>query len=443
MSTLIQVGRIDRIFIQGLFGFFTYDIPLRGGHFSNDDSASILYGDNGCGKTTLLKLIFNLLSSRTGRGEKTFVARTPFKRLKITFSNGTVVAATKTEELTGSYVLDIEVPNSGSVSFNFAVNTEGTIGSGDETIAALSVLRTLDIQLLFLTDSRNIMATTSYFEGPNKFSTTDDFAYQRWTTIERTRSIRKDEGARPFDVELMVARLRNAIREEVFRGSRDGETNANSTYIDLLERLAAPWQTLNTTTKSLEDLSERVEEIASKGEKFAEFGVASSIPQKRILRLISSAPVDRFALLRNVLEPYLDGIEARLEALQDVHTLISDFVRVTQGFLGPKKRITFSIKSGLQILDRTDHPVQIEHLSSGEKHLLMLLCTTVIAREQATIFLIDEPELSLNIKWQRMLVDALQVCAAGSSIQFIVASHSLELLSKYRAQTIKMEDMDE
>ena len=70
-------------------------------------------------------------------------------------------------------------------------------------------------------------------------------------------------------------------------------------------------------------------------------------------------------------------------------------------------------------------------LSSGEKQLLLLFCNIITAREQASIFIIDEPELSLNVVWQRKLVNALLAFSEGSSIQLILASHSIELLTQY------------
>lgn len=77
-------------------------------------------------------------------------------------------------------------------------------------------------------------------------------------------------------------------------------------------------------------------------------------------------------------------------------------------------------------------------LSSGEKQLLLLLSNTILARETAAIFLIDEPELSLNVKWQRSLVDAILKCAEGSKIQFLLASHSLELITQHRRNAVRL-----
>jgi predicted ATPase len=67
-----------------------------------------------------------------------------------------------------------------------------------------------------------------------------------------------------------------------------------------------------------------------------------------------------------------------------------------------------------------------------------LLCNALIARDHRSIFIIDEPELSLNVKWQRKLIDSLTKCAGTTSNQFIIASHSLELLTKHRTSVVKL-----
>ena len=57
----------------------------------------------------------------------------------------------------------------------------------------------------------------------------------------------------------------------------------------------------------------------------------------------------------------------------------------------------------------------------------------------ATIFLIDEPEISLNVKWQRVLVDTLLGLVRGTNVEFILATHSLELLASQREHVYRLE----
>ena len=68
---------------------------------------------------------------------------------------------------------------------------------------------------------------------------------------------------------------------------------------------------------------------------------------------------------------------------------------------------------------------------------MLLCCNTLVARERSSLFLIDEPELSLNIKWQRKLVDSLLGLAVNRNIQFMLATHS-ELLAPHEQSVLEL-----
>jgi ABC-type glutathione transport system ATPase component len=78
-------------------------------------------------------------------------------------------------------------------------------------------------------------------------------------------------------------------------------------------------------------------------------------------------------------------------------------------------------------------------LSSGEGQLLFLLASTIVARERSSLFMIDEPELSLNVAWQRQLVKSLLELTRDSSVQFVLATHSIELLTRYSEFVLDLE----
>ena len=102
------------------------------------------------------------------------------------------------------------------------------------------------------------------------------------------------------------------------------------------------------------------------------------------------------------------------------------------------KCVQFSLQTGLAVFSGGGTRLKLNMLSSGEKQLLLLFCNTLIARDRSAIFIIDEPELSLNVKWQRRLVKALLDCIEGSNIQFLLATHSLEILALHRNNVAKL-----
>jgi predicted ATPase len=106
--------------------------------------------------------------------------------------------------------------------------------------------------------------------------------------------------------------------------------------------------------------------------------------------------------------------------MEQLHTIISTYVEtVNQFFSG--KLLDLNVQSGIVIRSKWSGSINPNFLSSGERQLLLLLSNTILARWMATIFIIDEPELSLNIKWQRQLVEALLRCSFGGGVQYILA----------------------
>ncbi|OII41030.1 hypothetical protein BIU99_04245 [Plantibacter sp. MMLR14_011] len=117
-----------------------------------------------------------------------------------------------------------------------------------------------------------------------------------------------------------------------------------------------------------------------------------------------------------------------MENLQPAQRLIDTFVASVNGFL-ERKHLTFSMSDGIKLVGRNGEDLDSDNLSSGEKHLLLLLSSAVLARSNGALMIIDEPELSLGLRWQRKLLSELLRCTEGSGVQFLVASHSTQIMA--------------
>src|SRR5271168_3994286 len=85
---------IASIRIEKLFGLYNYRLPEID-QFSN---ATILYGDNGTGKSTLLRLVFHLLSAGDDRGHRTALYKTDFEFLEVVLDSGIRLTARRSAE---------------------------------------------------------------------------------------------------------------------------------------------------------------------------------------------------------------------------------------------------------------------------------------------------------------------------------------------------------
>lgn len=85
-----------------------------------------------------------------------------------------------------------------------------------------------------------------------------------------------------------------------------------------------------------------------------------------------------------------------------------------------------------------DIEIDITKLSSGEKQLYVLLTEALLQRGFPSIFIADEPELSLHIEWQADLVDALM--SINPKAQLIMATHSPDIVGLRSENAFNMED---
>lgn len=71
-------------------------------------------------------------------------------------------------------------------------------------------------------------------------------------------------------------------------------------------------------------------------------------------------------------------------------------------------------------------------LSTGEKHLLRILVETLYAG--SSVIIVDEPELSLHVDWQRRLVGMMRTL--NPRAQIVLATHSPEIMADLRDDEI-------
>lgn len=100
-------------------------------------------------------------------------------------------------------------------------------------------------------------------------------------------------------------------------------------------------------------------------------------------------------------------------------------------------RIFFKLKR-----KRNSSILEPKDLSSGERHLLVLLGETLIKNSAATednvglILISDEPELSLHLAWQAGIIDKIRKITPNG--QILMATHSPEVLGNYRENCIDL-----
>lgn len=131
-------------------------------------------------------------------------------------------------------------------------------------------------------------------------------------------------------------------------------------------------------------------------------------------------------------------LSADLEFRKDeIFKPINNYIKLLNDFHATKEfSLSEGNKGGISVTKK-DEKIPISQLSSGEKQLIILLTETLIQREAQTVFIADEPELSLHIEWQRKIVPSLR--KLNPNAQIILATHSPEIVGKLKSNTINME----
>ena len=76
----------------------------------------------------------------------------------------------------------------------------------------------------------------------------------------------------------------------------------------------------------------------------------------------------------------------------------------------------------------SNNKIKPYQLSSGEKQLLIILLTVLCQDEKPSILLMDEPELSLHLRWQYELIEIIRTL--NPNCQLIIATHSPSIYGK-------------
>lgn len=470
---------IVRVRIEKLFGMYTYD--LQGPN--NLGRTPILYGENGLGKTNVLRILFHLLSPAPDRGHRSALGRIRFQRADVWLSNSILVSASRSQKTPLEGQIRLEVNRL------VGSNTKQLLGAWDwfpkgdpgrETSQRLlSHIDPATARLISRRSSSTKEKTRAiqsvlveYFEREsNPLESEDAFlkALQEnvppiyFLSADRTlgsdrvpresipfpeadlRGLRPDAlvaKGRERAIDEAISMASHRLSSIAFRAARQGTRSMHSIYQDLISRLAAPASAAASEQPEalLAELTGRLLQLSERYDLYSKYGLAPQLRGDYLVQLLNTVRLQDYAVAAAVLRPYVESLTEQANSFAQAYQVIDTLVSTVNDFLFDK-RIEFNPGDGMIVRSKLEEKLRPNDLSSGEQQLLLLFCHIAIAHDDGGIFIIDEPEISLNIKWQRRLVDALWRMDPAENLQFILASHSMEILSKHRNAVVTLEDV--
>ncbi|MGN4953050.1 AAA family ATPase [Aeromonas caviae] len=266
----------------------------------------------------------------------------------------------------------------------------------------------------------------------------DEMELRRLMHYEDARKI-NDLVTRSREIALSqaLATTTQWIKNKAIKGANQGSINVHTVYSEVLKHLVTPMNNKEVQSNDIPDLLDRLTDIEKKTNELAEYEFETPLSTQALKKGLTTRNSQRAMLAAGLLFPYIKSVEGRLEAVTPIFNVVHKFIKIINSLLHDKK-ISFTLGSGFVIKNRLNAILEPSKLSSGEQQLLLLFCYVLTARDNPSVFMIDEPEISLNVKWQRQLIQSLLDITEKSKIQFIFASHSIELFAQHRRRVVKV-----
>lgn len=384
-----NMAHITDIKIEGLLG---RKEPL---HLQLNRRVTVFFGENGCGKTTLLKVLDAALS-RDG---------TAMDRLPVTRA-----------------VIDIFSIEENRVFRHHWERRDASLRKSDPGQLDLlphEYIETLDGRFLV----RNSRPETEWKLTPARRR---PIAGARWahTFLPTTRLYFSDPGPGRTPTarsHLSESELDQAFSDSVNRAWLQFYSKTLNEVRSIQESglRSVLRQVLNPATAAPRHATLDADAIYTRVASF----VARQSQSERISLGSQSSFKRRYeddSNLRQIVDN-LDDVERRIEMTM---VPINSFLDTISRLFSREKSLKLA-NNEIQVLLADDRVLPISQLSSGEKHLIKILLSAMTAGPNTV--LIDEPELSMHIDWQRLFVQT--ILSLNPDCQLILASHSPEVMA--------------
>lgn len=111
-----------------------------------------------------------------------------------------------------------------------------------------------------------------------------------------------------------------------------------------------------------------------------------------------------------------------MEDMKKIYAHNDMFIEIVNEAFKRTNKTVDTTKSKLQFKIGDELLESNKRLSSGEKQFIIVMLTILLQRNQESILIMDEPEISMHLDWQRNLIQNIQ--KLNPSCQIILATHS-------------------
>ncbi len=398
-----------------------------------DGDISVIYGDNGCGKTTFLKLVHSILKRddeslasenvmyveiyyEKNNGEREFI---PVTQIQEEVDEGIIKNSYDWSELVDSELADCT---------SLSLGVERGVTSESLKVEPVDILRFLGHP-----EYRSLFAKTDIHLFSERMAM---FLKRYQNNRRRNKKDNMDLDAKHvFLQNIKMSNIENMLVERYLLARNIATERIQNALFDTLaiavdakktsDDIVMPSNFENDVYKNKERIIEALDDGFENNFKNHVVNILSSIQSESDVNKILENQ-----LLRKLVMNMTRELKVEKQLLSSINILVDVF---NSFLVGDKKLI---INKQEIYVQTEDSNLSVGALSSGERHILTFLSIVIIAGRGRDILLIDEPEISLNIKWQRTLLSLLQELVPET--QIIVASHSPIISKKSPNSLVKL-----
>jgi predicted ATP-binding protein involved in virulence len=422
---------IKSLKIEKLFEIFDYHVK-----YPKKDNVLIITGPNGFGKTQVLNIIYSLFNKRFA-----FFYNLVFKKITVTLNSGlSIVICKKNEQNEKVTVFKLLNENKVYETFNYTYAMDRNLLRSVEQYLPLSRMRE-NVWLDHKTD--NLLTDVDVI---SKYADViSEYANQLPAKMSDNLKGDNEELLKAFktiNVHLIrEQRLFKKVdsRERNYRGERNQtimietiQTYAN----ELRELISGRIQQSFSISQSLDssypnrlisgkkkvsknEYDQKFANLKEKQEKLTRNGLYENTQKE-----LNYSEDDAKALL-----VYLNDLEKKLEVFDGLLEKLELFTSILNKRRFTFKSINISREKGFYFKTSKGKELKLNQLSSGEQHEVVLLYELIFKTSPNILVLIDEPEISLHITWQKEFLDDLLKIIKIQNFQVLIATHSPSIIN--------------
>lgn len=417
--------------ITNLFGQFNYDLQLF------NSGITILTGPNGFGKSTILKIIEAI-------GEKDLYELTYFQfdDLFAILDNGKELHIVKNQDFMSVNEVSLKIPNKRvienlerrrEVPFIERIGPREYIDLRDNTILSFEEVqeirmhyerdRIIKDRLIYL--NLDIAKRSKTSQAPLK--SLDKFLYEFKKDmgpikfIKEQRLLRKEVSEEEYysHKKEIAVEVINEIPEKI----KNEIKNVVLKYSEVSSQLDSSFPKRLFSTKdgiSQKDYLENLGELILRQEKVQVY---------KLLNDFKNFSTDYIETYSQALRVYLQDTKQKLEVFDDLIRHLDVFTDIVNKKLN-FKRIAVSNEKGLMVLRDDGTELDASKLSSGEQQIIVLYYELIFGVKDKLMLLIDEPEISLHVAWQRELLNDFHkiIDLKNGHLNILIATHAPQVI---------------